>query len=243
MLTLILGDIHGNLEAFQAVLKHAQAHGGFEQLWCLGDTVGYGPDPGPCIDLLRQYAPLNVAGNHDYASVGQADLNMFNPAAAFACRWTAKNLSESQTSYLKGLPLTLRQGAFTMAHGSLRDPLWEYLLNTEAAEATFRLLTTPRCLVSHSHVPFLCADAPQGPIFLSPPEAAPVALNNEPVILNPGAVGQPRDGDPRASYLFYDDAGPSVTLHRVEYDIQATQKKMAQAKLPEPLISRLAHGR
>lgn len=243
MRVIIIGDIHSNLEAFQAVLGHAQQHGGFDNVWCLGDTVGYGPDPGPCVDLLRQHDPLNVAGNHDYGSTGMADLSVFNPNAAFACRWTARQLSGPQKEYLKGLPLTLNEDAFTFAHGSLRDPLWEYLVDAETATATFQLLRTPRCLVSHSHIPFLCADASRGPVFERLQDGKPFGLKDQRLILNPGSVGQPRDGDARASYLLFDDASQSVTHHRVEYDIPAVQQKMAQAGLPEALITRLSFGR
>lgn len=243
MRTLILGDIHSNLEALQAVLQDAETHGGFHQTWCLGDTVGYGPDPGPCLDLLRQCASLTVAGNHDHGSTGLLDLETFNPNAASACRWTAQNLSPEHCAYLKGLPLIASEAPFTLVHGSLRDPLWEYLVNAEAASATFQLLHTPCCLVSHSHVSFLCARSPRGAAFRRPPENQQVSLGNQPLILNPGSVGQPRDGDPRASYILYDDATQSVVFYRVAYDIPTTQKKMAAAGLPQPLIDRLSLGR
>lgn len=242
MRILILGDIHSNLEAFQAVLRHAESSGGFDHLWCLGDTVGYGPDPGPCIDLLCQYGPLTVAGNHDHAVVGLADVELFTPYAAESCRWTARNLTQEQQTYLRGLPLTLAEGPFTLVHGSLRDPLWEYLVYPEEADATFRLLKTRRCLVSHSHVSFLALEQPGEPSFYRLPEALPYALADQRLILNPGSVGQPRDGDPRASYVLYDDGDQSVTLHRVEYDIPKTQRKMTLAGLPQPLITRLALG-
>ncbi len=242
MRILILGDIHSNLEAFQAVLRHAEGQGGFEMVWCLGDTVGYGPDPGACIDLLRQYAPLNVAGNHDYGAVGLADLKVFSENAALACRWTGGQLSEGHKAYLKSLPKVLTQEVFTLVHGSLRDPLWEYLVDTETASATFDLLKTKRCLVSHSHVPFLCQETARGPAFFVLAEGKEKAAPTERIILNPGAVGQPRDGDPRASYVLLDDSVQSITHHRVEYDIPITQQKMAKAGLPESLIRRLEGG-
>ncbi len=242
MRILILGDVHGNLEALQAVLRHAEGQEGFEAMWCLGDTVGYGPDPGPCLDLLAQHAPLNVAGNHDYGAVGMADLAAFNDNAALACRWTAAQLSEAHKAYLKSLPTTLVHQGFTMAHGSLRDPIWEYLVTREAASATFQLLQTRRCLVSHSHVPFLCQETARGPDFGLLREGVSQEMPAQRLILNPGSVGQPRDGDPRASYLLLNDATQSVTLHRVAYDIPVTQKKMAMAGLPEALIRRLALG-
>lgn len=243
MRILILGDIHSNLEAFQAVLQRAEDRGDFDKVWCLGDTVGYGPDPGPCLDLLRQYNPVNIAGNHDHAAVGLVGLDAFNPLAASACQWTARNLSEEQKAYLKSLPLTHTEGSFTLAHGSLRDPLWEYLVNPEAASATFLLLKTLRCLVSHSHVPFLCQENQGSPTFYQLPGSAPVALEDHRVILNPGSVGQPRDGDPRASFVLYDEDTNSIVLHRVDYPIAVTQQKMLHIGLPAELALRLEYGR
>ncbi len=242
MNVLIVGDIHSNLEAFQAVLDDAAARGGFNEVWCLGDIVGYGPDPAACVDLLRRYSPIAVAGNHDRASVGLLGLESFNDYAAFACRWTALNLSEEQIAYLKWLPLVHAQGSSTMVHGSLRDPVWEYLLRPEAAIATFNLLQTSRCLVAHSHIPFICRADQELPAFQRLTEGTPVALGDARLILNPGSVGQPRDGDPNAAYVRYDDTTDTATLHRVKYDISTTQEKMVRAGLPEPLIARLAFG-
>lgn len=242
MKVLIVGDVHSNLEAFQAVLSHATHNGGFEALWCLGDVVGYGPDPGACLDLLREHSPLVIAGNHDRAAVGLLDLETFNPQAAQACLWTARQLSETHKGYLRELPLVLTQGDFTLVHGSLRDPVWEYLLDQEAAQATFGLLQTLRCLVAHSHIPFLCQERDPFPSFRRIPEGVVTPLGEGRLIINPGSVGQPRDGDPRASYILYDAHSHSVVLHRVSYDIPATQEKMAEAGLPLPLITRLAVG-
>ena len=242
MATLIIGDIHGNMEAFQAILDHAGDHGGFQEVWSLGDIVGYGPDPGACLDLLLDHSPIAVAGNHDRAAVGLLGLETFSHYAAEACRWTASNLSEAQQSYLRELPLVLTRGAFTLVHGSLRDPVWEYLVHPEAAQTTFGLLETQRCLVAHSHIPFVCREGTQRPLFERLPEVVALPLGQGHVIINPGSVGQPRDGDPRAAYVLYDADADTVTLHRVSYDIAVTQEKMARAGLPEPLITRLAAG-
>ena len=238
MATLIIGDIHSNLEAFQSVLDHA----GFQEVWCLGDIVGYGPDPGACLDLLMDHSPTAVAGNHDRAAVGLLSLETFNHYAAEACRWTTSNLSEAQQAYLRELPLVLNKDPFTLVHGSLRDPVWEYLVHQEAALGTFRLLETQRCLVAHSHIPFVCRESNQHPLFEPLPEGVALPLGEDHVIINPGSVGQPRDGDARAAYVLYDADAETVTLHRVSYDIAATQEKMARAGLPEPLITRLAAG-
>ena len=239
---LIIGDIHSNLEAFQAVLDDARNQG-FEAVWCLGDIVGYGPDPGACLDLLLDYSPLAIVGNHDRAAVGLLALDTFNNYAAEACRWTASNLSEAQKDYLRELPLVRTEETFTLVHGSLREPVWEYLVHEEAALATLGLLRTDHCLVAHSHLPFMCRESHGRPLFEHLPEDVAVSLGQSRVIINPGSVGQPRDGDPRAAYILYDTDAGTISLHRVRYDVPATQEKMTRAGLPAPLIARLAVGR
>lgn len=243
MRALVVSDIHGNLEAFHAVLEDAGAQGGYDEVWCLGDIVGYGPDPGPCLDLLCNLSPVVVAGNHDRAAAGLLGLETFNPYAAESCRWTAANLSQTQIAYLRGLPLVQIQGASTLVHGSLRAPDWEYLVHEEAALATFALLQTSHCFVAHSHVPFLCREVDRRAIFERLPEGVPVSIHQGRLILNPGSVGQPRDRDARAAYVLYDTDAGTVILHRVAYDIPVTQEKMLRAGLPVPLITRLAVAR
>ncbi len=253
MRTLILGDIHSNLIALQAVLADAEERGGFDQVWCLGDTVGYGPDPRPCLELLRRYPLLAVAGNHDQAATGQQGVEEFNGPAAEAARWTALQLTEEDRDFLSGLPLTATSGDFTLVHGSLREPLWEYLLNEESALATFKLLSTRYCLVSHSHISFICREKQGEPAFLEFTEDQKFVLNEERPneerpneerwIINPGSVGQPRDQDPRPSYAIYDSGqGGVISRHRVSYDIGETQERMRQARLPQRLIERLNYG-
>lgn len=242
MRALIVSDIHSNLEAFQSVLDDAEARDGFEQVWSLGDLVGYGPDPSACIDLLRHYDHRAVAGNHDLASIGKLSLEAFNPYAAAANRWTAAQLSQEQTDYLGGLELKLELDEFTVVHGSPRDPIWEYVVSVETAVASFLHFDTFWCLLGHSHIPFVCRPAEAGAVFLDFPLDAPVALSDERVIINPGGVGQPRDGDPRASYAIYDSDAATVIHHRVEYDIPATQEKMRRHDLPQMLIDRLSEG-
>ncbi|MBI4234477.1 MAG: metallophosphoesterase family protein [Chloroflexi bacterium] len=240
---LILGDIHSNLEAFQAVLQDARGHGGFDEVWCLGDTVGYGPDPGPCIELLQALPHHTVAGNHDLAAIGAADLQWFNPHAAAAVRWTAGQLSPGHRSFLAGLPQRLERGPFTLVHGSPRDPIYEYVVSPEVAGACFGLFTTPYCLVGHSHLPFLCLEAGHGAQFLGFPEGQGVRLPEARLIINPGGVGQPRDGDPRASYVLFESAPGDIFHFRVPYDVAATQAKMRRHGLPEHLAARLSQGR
>lgn len=243
MKALIVSDIHSNLEAFHAVIEDAQRHGGFDEIWSLGDLIGYGPDPSACVDLLRSHEHSAVAGNHDLAAIGSISVQRFNPYAAAANRWTAEQLTREQTEYLGSLPLILEIDEFTLAHGSPRDPVWEYLTTVESAIACFTHIDTYWCLVGHSHMPFLCIPRPDGAAFMSFPQGRAVQLDDDPLIVNPGSVGQPRDGDPRASYAIYDDSAQTIAHHRVEYDIAATQAKMRQHNLPDYLIDGLSLGR
>ena len=242
MRALILSDIHANLEALEAVFADAQRRGGFDVIWCLGDTVGYGPDPGACIDRIREFQLVSVAGNHDCAAVGLIDASDFNDAARAAARWTAGQLDAGQRDYLTSLPMVSIQEPFTLVHGSLRDPIVEYLLGRESAVGTLALLETRYCIVGHSHIPFLCREVQGGPEFGEFPEDEPVALGDERRIMNPGGVGQPRDRDPRPSYAIYNTVDAVIERHRVTYDIAKTQEKMRAADLPADLIERLDHG-
>ena len=243
MRALIVSDIHSNLEALESVLEDARSRGGFDQVWSLGDVVGYGPDPGPCIDLLLRHDLHAVAGNHDLAAIGKLSLEAFNPYAAAANRWTAGQLSTAQVEHLAGLELRIELDEFTVVHGSPRDPIWEYVVTVQAAVASFNHFDTYWCLVGHSHIPFVCRPSAQGAEFMQFPLDAPVALDEQQVLINPGSVGQPRDGDPTASYAVYDSEASTVTHHRVEYDVAATQEKMRGHDLPQYLIDRLPLGR
>ena len=239
----ILADIHSNLAAFEAVLGDADSRGGFDKIWCLGDVVGYGPDPNECIKRLRQFEHVCIAGNHDWAAIGKMDTSEFNPVAAAAAHWTAQQLTAEDKDYLLSLPLTLRENDFTLAHGSPREPIWEYLLSTEAAQDNFAYFETAYCLVGHSHIPLIFELVSNKAVYRMFPEGANLKLGKKRIIINPGGVGQPRDGDPRASYAIYDSEAQTVRHYRVEYDIPATQKKMAEQGLPTPLILRLSVGR
>ena len=243
MRVLIVSDIHSNLEALRSVIEDAENRGRLDQIWSLGDLVGYGPDPGKCIELLRQYDTKSVAGNHDLASIGKLSLEAFNVYAAAAVRYTIEQINDEQIAYLDGLPLRSEHGDFTMVHGSPRDPVWEYLVTQESAMVSFGHFDTLRCLVGHSHIPFVCRLREDGAAFHEFPLDSPVTLRSDRLIINPGGVGQPRDGDPRSSYAIYDSETESMTHHRVEYDIAATQKKMAQRGLPSYLSDRLTSGR
>jgi predicted phosphodiesterase len=249
----IVSDIHANLPAFEAVLAHAESGGRIDAIWALGDIVGYGPHPNECIALLRSYEQRAVAGNHDLAAAGLMGTEEFNEDAAAAAIWTGEQLTPASKTYLTGLPKVLVESDFTLVHGSLRFPEWEYLLSTEQALVQFELQTTPYSIVGHSHLAFVCmerGEGPEGPSASTAPSALnavedgqAVALSQYRSILNPGSAGQPRDGDPRVGYALYDANSATVTWHRVTYDIEATQKSMEQARLPRWLIERLSYGR
>ncbi len=242
MRALILSDIHSNLEALTAVLDDARDRGGFDALWCLGDTVGYGPDPGPCIQMVRGHNLRAVMGNHDFVAVGKGSADDFNHAARVAVLWTSDQLSVEDVRFLEGLPMVERPAPFTLVHGSLRDEITEYLLDEEAARATFRLLETPYCLVGHSHIPFICLENSGSPQFLEFVEDQVYPLEEQRMIINPGSVGQPRDHDPRPSYAVYDSREETIQRRRVSYRIKDTQDKITKARLPGFLAERLSSG-
>jgi diadenosine tetraphosphatase ApaH/serine/threonine PP2A family protein phosphatase len=240
----IIADIHANLTAFMAVLVDIEQKGEVEELWCLGDIIGYGPDPHQCIELLRKAQHVCVAGNHDLAAIGEIDTTDFNPDAAAACEWTARQITAPDRVYIKSLPLTVEREDFTLVHGSPRQPIWEYVLSISTAKENFNYFKSKYCLVCHTHVPAIFRlnkknDSCSFSQF-SPDEE--IALGEERLIINPGAVGQPRDGDPRASYAIYDSEAKTISLHRVPYDIAATQARMVEKRLPMRLVARLNYG-
>lgn len=239
----ILADIHANLAAFEAVLGDIEKKGGVDEIWCLGDVVGYGPDPSRCIELLREYNHVCVIGNHDMAAIGKMDLSYFNPYAATACQWTAEQLSEDDVAYLEGLPLTLEKGEFLLAHGSPAEPALEYVMSSSIAARNFEFFELPYCLVGHTHVPAVFKEDGDGCVSINFSPGIGLVLGASRMIINPGGVGQPRDGDPRASYAIYDSEGHVLRLNRIPYDIAATQDRMMEAGLPVHLITRLEAGR
>jgi diadenosine tetraphosphatase ApaH/serine/threonine PP2A family protein phosphatase len=241
---LIVSDIHSNIEAFQSVVDDATRQGGFDEIWSLGDLIGYGPDPGAVIGLLRQHEHKAVIGNHDLASIDKLSLEAFNPYAKAANLWNGKQLTSDERDFLDKQPQVIEEGEFVMCHGSPRDPVWEYVVSINAAVASFNHFDTHRCLLGHSHIPFICRPKGENSAeFQTPQLGVPLPLNTDRMIINPGGVGQPRDGDPRASYALYDSGPETVTHYRVDYDIKTTQDKMRKYELPEFLIERLEFGR
>lgn len=240
----IIGDIHANLTAFTAVLDDIERRGGVERVWCLGDTVGYGPDPHQCIELLQRTKHVCVAGNHDWAAAGKIDTAEFNPEAAAACHWAAQQLTSADMEYLENLPQVIQTGDFTLVHGSPREPIWEYVTTTGIARENFAHFESQFCLVGHSHVPLVFSYDESGACSSSRflPNVGLVLGENR-LIINPGSVGQPRDGDPQASYVMYDSETRLIRLYRVAYDIRSTQDRMVERGLPMRLVARLSYGR
>jgi predicted phosphodiesterase len=239
----VLADIHANLAAFTAVLADIEHNGGVEEVWCLGDIVGYGPDPHQCIELLRRCNHMCVAGNHDWAVVGKIDVSKFTPDAAVVCKWTAQQLSYEDVAYLEGLPLVIQKEDFTLVHGSPREPIWEYIESTGVAKENFAYFESQFCLVGHSHVPLIFKDNGDGVCsgnqFVT---NIRLVLGRNRLIINPGGVGQPRDGDSKASYAIYDSEAKVVDLYRVPYDVDATKARMVEHNLPVRLAARLSFG-
>lgn len=244
MRVLVLSDIHANLAALEAVLRDARDE--YDAVWCLGDTVGYGPEPDECIGQIRALAALTVVGNHDWAVLERADVNDFNTEARRAVVWTRHNLSAESIAWLNDLSSKpLVRGDFTLTHGSPRDPVWEYILQSAVATPNFGHFGSRFCLVGHTHVPalhILAAGEPRARV-LTPAVGEAIDLRDGwRAIMNPGSVGQPRDNDPRAAYALLDTEAARWTARRVAYPIEVTQARMRAAGLPDRLINRLAYG-
>jgi diadenosine tetraphosphatase ApaH/serine/threonine PP2A family protein phosphatase len=241
MRILIISDIHANLTALDAVLSDA---GLVEAVWCLGDLVGYGPDPNQCIERIKELPNLVcLLGNHDAAALKQIDTDSFNPEARQAIQWTSEILSPESYSFLKTLPEKTVIDHVTLVHGSPRQPVWEYLLDTRTATTNFGFFDTPYCLVGHTHLPvvYYLPDESRAARLLVPDESMQLTLAPR-AILNPGSVGQPRDRDPRAAYAIYEPEDNLVEFWRVPYDIKAVQDRMLSENLPDRHIQRLTSG-
>jgi predicted phosphodiesterase len=237
----ILSDIHANYHALEATLAAVDAEG-VDEIWCLGDTVGYGPRPNRCCAVVAARAALCLAGNHDLAVTGSLSVDEFNGDAAAAARWTRKVIEPEPLAFLQSLePAADRPGA-ELYHGSPIDPVWDYVLSEAAAFLSFRLTRAPLVLVGHSHVALALSwrdDALGGGIA---GEGAEIDLAAGRWLLNPGSVGQPRGGDPRAAWLLIDDQARRATFRRTSYSIEQTQAEIRGRGLPEALAARLAHG-
>jgi diadenosine tetraphosphatase ApaH/serine/threonine PP2A family protein phosphatase len=236
----VISDVHGNRHALEAVLEAVAAEEP-DEVWCLGDLVGYGPQPNECCRTVAAHADLCLAGNHDLVVLGSLSIHDFAGDAAAAAQWTQTILANDAREFLAGLGSSARRDGVELFHGSARDPVWEYVLSEEAAWWTLQATTAPIVLVGHSHVPlaiFLDGEDLGGGLA---PEATVVDLAAGRWLLNPGSVGQPRDGDPRAAYLLL-EPGRRASFHRVKYPIDRTQDEIRERGLPEALAARLAEG-
>jgi predicted phosphodiesterase len=242
----VVSDVHANAAALEAVLHDAEKRLALDAVWSLGDFVGYGPRPNEALDLLRGLELTSVCGNHDLAATGMMDTSDFNKDAAIANAWNAAKLRPDSVLFLRDLPAieTCDAEGFVLCHGTLRSPAWEYLFTEEAAQAQFERMQVRWSFVGHTHIPLVVEEGANGAILPDRPESGEVVrLGDRRLILNPGGVGQPRDGDPRAAYAILDTAEALVEFYRVPYPIKVTQAAMAAAGLPLRLIKRLAEGR
>jgi predicted phosphodiesterase len=240
MRVAVISDVHANYHALQAVLRDVDADG-VDAIWCLGDTVGYGPRPNECCDAVQERSEHSLVGNHDLVVLGELNVGDFNDEAAAAARWTADVLTAEAHDFLERLePLGHLHGV-DLFHASARDPVWEYVLTEEAARATLELAKAPLVLVGHSHVALAIAHDGGEIVGGLAPRGTEVELEGR-WLLNPGSVGQPRDGDPRAAWLLLDLGRSRAVFHRVPYPVRRTQDEMRARGLPETLASRLERG-
>ncbi|MGD9712016.1 MAG: metallophosphoesterase [Thermomicrobiales bacterium] len=242
MRILVLSDVHGNLPALETVLQQQLS---FDRIWNLGDTVGYGPWPNECVALLRSYpGSVHLAGNHDLAATGQIPTSGFNPVAAAAATWTGRHLTDMNQVWLRGLDSIRVEGDVTLAHGSPRDPAMEYILTAAQAASMFPWFSTRTCFVGHTHRPMVAVDGISVNVEhpFTPRDKQSFDVSTMRALLNPGSVGQPRDGDSRAAFAVYDTEFARVTFHRVEYPIEITREAILDAGLPRSLGDRLLRG-
>ena len=239
MRVAVLSDIHANLVALDAVLAAA---GRVDAVWQLGDVVGYGPDPDGVIDRLEGIGAIGVAGNHDLAALGGPEIDWFNPDAKSAMEWTRSRIGEPAKAWLRALPTTRSEAGITLVHGSPRDPVWEYITSVPVARANLAVLGTAVGLHGHTHLPMAWAERDGRIEMIGPGPGSSFLLDGRAVLLNPGSVGQPRDGHPTASWLEIDTDAGLATWRRTGYDVEAVRAEMLDAGLPARLADRLRLG-
>jgi predicted phosphodiesterase len=236
-----LSDIHANYHALEAVLAAVDAEG-VDELWCLGDTVGYGPRPNRCCAVVRGRADLCLAGNHDLAVLGTLSVDEFNGDAAAAVLWTQGVLEDEARAFLASLESTAEREGVELFHGSPLDPVWDYVLSESSAFLSFRTTKAPLLLVGHSHLGLALSWDGQDIGGGLAGDGTEVDLSEARWLLNPGSVGQPRGNDPRAAWLLIDEGARRATFHRVPYPVEQTQAEIRERGLPEALAVRLALG-
>lgn len=235
-------DIHANLPALERVLEAIEA-AAVDGIWCLGDVVGYGAEPDRCAELVRERCSVCLVGNHDLAVLGALDIASFSEAAADAVTWTRENVAESTLELLRELEPSGRRDGVALFHASPRDPVWEYVLSAEQADACLDVQPDPVGLVGHSHVALFFGRSPGGEVRgAQAGDDTLLTLGEERWLINPGSVGQPRDGDPRAAWLELDTDARTARFHRVGYDVERAAGAIASAGLPARLADRLHLG-
>lgn len=236
----IIADVHSNLAALERVLY---LMGEVDEVWCLGDIVGYGPEPNECLEIISNLGGRVIAGNHDLGAIGETSLDLFNVYAAEVCRWTGEVLDDEGEDYIRSLSRNgLRLGNSLLVHGSPRDPIWEYVLTLRQAAEIFRSTVERFIFVGHSHLPFVFRWRVES-AEIAPLAEGKLSLEEDArFIINPGSVGQPRDGDPRASFMVFEPESGELEYIRVDYPVSVTQAKMSEAGLPQYLIERLSFG-
>ncbi|HEY3434551.1 MAG TPA: metallophosphoesterase family protein [Solirubrobacterales bacterium] len=245
MRAAVISDIHSNRHALEAVLQAVDA-AEVDEIWCLGDMVGYGAEPDACTALIRERSAVCLVGNHDLAVLGALDISTFSEAAAAAVEWTRDNVGEETLEFLASLDPAASRNEVGLFHASPRDPVWEYVLSTDQAEAGFEAQEERVGLIGHSHIALFFVRSPGARGYAQGAQAADgaeIEIAEGDWLLNPGSVGQPRDGDPRAAWLDLDTEAWSARYHRVEYDIEGAAAAITAAGLPSLLAERLEVGR
>jgi diadenosine tetraphosphatase ApaH/serine/threonine PP2A family protein phosphatase len=240
----VLSDVHGNLPALQSVLRATERRK-IDELWCLGDIVGYGADPTACIDLVRERAQLILAGNHDLVAAGRYSAEGFSRHARLAISWTAQQLDDEHREWLASLPSGVDREGIGLFHASPRDPVWEYVVDPQVARGCLDAQAERITMIGHSHLALSWTPDPADPqlaIGTLRPGGEQLDTGGERWILNPGSVGQPRDRDARAAWLEFDTASGRATWHRSSYDVTAAQRAIREAGLPDVLADRLGAG-
>ena len=236
----VLGDIHSNLDALNVVLEDCRSQGVTDFL-CTGDVVGYNACPHECMDIIRELGCPVVVGNHDFYVASQQNLDDFNPAAAAVVEWTRRQLSEDELSWLRVLPFTRTQMGITLVQSTMDNPEnFGYVFDNLQAEANFLNQKTPVCFHGHTHCPMIYEKSMNG-VFRIDAQDFTLPMGRK-YFINVGSVGQPRDGDPRATYVIFDPKERTVRYRRLAYDIEAAQERIRLAGLPERLAARLAVG-
>jgi len=238
----VVSDIHANLPALEAVMAAIESEQ-TDELWCLGDLVGYGAQPDECVARVRDSAAVCLAGNHDLVVAGAIDMSVFAADAGAAARWTVETIRPETLEYLLTLSPSGQRDGVELYHASIRDPVWEYVIDDRTAQYCLERQSSRLALIGHSHVPLVWGYADGRFVGGMAPGDTMLELGEGPFLLNPGSVGQPRDGDPRAAFLILDATASTATWRRVEYDIGCAQAAIAEAGLPQRLGTRLAEGR